>query len=304
MPAALKSFVDSELVYRLRSDWVASTALAVTVVMITAAALAPLIAPMNPYDLASLDLSMSLLPPAWEEWGDASYPLGSDSQGRDLLSAILFGMRISILVGVLSIAVSVFVGVLVGLVAGAAGGWVDAVLMRVADIQLALPAILVALLIDGAARATLSVDSQETLAIPVLVFAIALSGWVQYARAVRAATMVEMRRDYVASARLIGVRRLRLVLRHVLPNAVGSVFVLATVHLATAIVTEATLSFLGVGMPPTVPSLGTLIRNGYDFLFSGEWWIAIFPGLSLAVLVLAVNLLGDWLRDVLNPRLN
>jgi peptide/nickel transport system permease protein len=304
MPAALKSFVDSELVYRLRSDWVASTALAVTVVMIAAAALAPLIAPMNPYDLASLDLSMSLLPPAWEEWGDASYPLGSDSQGRDLLSAILFGMRISILVGVLSIAVSVFVGVLVGLVAGAAGGWVDAVLMRVADIQLALPAILVALLIDGAARATLSVDSQETLAIPVLVFAIALSGWVQYARAVRAATMVEMRRDYVASARLIGVRRLRLVLRHVLPNAVGSVFVLATVHLATAIVTEATLSFLGVGMPPTVPSLGTLIRNGYDFLFSGEWWIAIFPGLSLAVLVLAVNLLGDWLRDVLNPRLN
>lgn len=304
MPAALKSFVDSELVYRLRSDWVASTALAVTVVMITAAALAPLIAPMNPYDLASLDLSMSLLPPAWEEWGDASYPLGSDSQGRDLLSAILFGMRISILVGVLSIAVSVFVGVLVGLVAGAAGGWVDAVLMRVADIQLALPAILVALLIDGAARATLSVDSQETLAIPVLVFAIALSGWVQYARAVRAATMVEMQRDYVASARLIGVRRLRLVLRHVLPNAVGSVFVLATVHLATAIVTEATLSFLGVGMPPTVPSLGTLIRNGYDFLFSGEWWIAIFPGLSLAVLVLAVNLLGDWLRDVLNPRLN
>ncbi|MEQ8832798.1 MAG: ABC transporter permease [Alphaproteobacteria bacterium] len=304
MPAALKSFVDSELVYRLRSDWVASTALAVTVVMITAAALAPFIAPMNPYDLASLDLSMSLLPPAWEEWGDASYPLGSDSQGRDLLSAILFGMRISILVGVLSIAVSVFVGVLVGLVAGAAGGWVDAVLMRVADIQLALPAILVALLIDGAARATLSVDSQETLAIPVLVFAIALSGWVQYARAVRAATMVEMQRDYVASARLIGVRRLRLVLRHVLPNAVGSVFVLATVHLATAIVTEATLSFLGVGMPPTVPSLGTLIRNGYDFLFSGEWWIAIFPGLSLAVLVLAVNLLGDWLRDVLNPRLN
>ncbi|MEC9264890.1 MAG: ABC transporter permease [Pseudomonadota bacterium] len=304
MPAALKSFVDSELVYRLRSDWVASTALAVTVVMITAAALAPLIAPMNPYDLASLDLSMSLLPPAWEEWGDASYPLGSDSQGRDLLSAILFGMRISILVGVLSIAVSVFVGVLVGLVAGAAGGWVDAVLMRVADIQLALPAILVALLIDGAARATLSVDSQEKLAIPVLVFAIALSGWVQYARAVRAATMVEMQRDYVASARLIGVRKLRLVLRHVLPNAVGSVFVLATVHLATAIVTEATLSFLGVGMPPTVPSLGTLIRNGYDFLFSGEWWIAIFPGLSLAVLVLAVNLLGDWLRDVLNPRLN
>ncbi|WP_420417939.1 ABC transporter permease [Pacificispira sp.] len=304
MPAALKSFVDSELVYRLRSDWVASTALAVTVVMIAAAALAPFIAPMNPYDLASLDLSMSLLPPAWEEWGDASYPLGSDSQGRDLLSAILFGMRISILVGVLSIAVSVFVGVLVGLVAGAAGGWVDAILMRVADIQLALPAILVALLIDGAARATLSVDSQETLAIPVLVFAIALSGWVQYARAVRAATMVEMRRDYVASARLIGVRKLRLVLRHVLPNAVGSVFVLATVHLATAIVTEATLSFLGVGMPPTVPSLGTLIRNGYDFLFSGEWWIAIFPGLSLAVLVLAVNLLGDWLRDVLNPRLN
>lgn len=304
MPAALKSFVDSELVYRLRSDWVASTALAVTVVMIAAAALAPLIAPMNPYDLASLDLSMSLLPPAWEEWGDASYPLGSDSQGRDLLSAILFGMRISILVGVLSIAVSVLVGVLVGLVAGAAGGWIDAVLMRVADIQLALPAILVALLIDGAARATLSVDSQETLAIPVLVFAIALSGWVQYARAVRAATIVEMQRDYVASARLIGVRRLRLVLRHVLPNAVGSVFVLATVHLATAIVTEATLSFLGVGMPPTVPSLGTLIRNGYDFLFSGEWWIAIFPGLSLAVLVLAVNLLGDWLRDVLNPRLN
>ncbi len=303
MGRLLRQIRHSDFVYELKQDRIALSSFIVVIILVFSSLAAPLIAPSNPYDLTAINLVNSLLPPAWIEEGRVAFLLGSDDQGRDLFSSILYGMRISLIVGGIAVLLSILLGVSVGLISGAVGGWLDSVLMRIADVQLAFPAILVALLIDGVARAILPVNNQEELAIPVLVFSIALSGWVQYARAVRAATMSEMKRDYVAAVQLIGSSRFKIWFKHVLPNVTGPVFVIATVHLATAIVTEATLSFLGVGMPPTVPSLGSLIRTGYNYLFSGEWWIAIFPGLALVLLVLAVNILGDWLRDTLNPRL-
>jgi peptide/nickel transport system permease protein len=230
--------------------------------------------------------------------------LGTDSQGRDLYSALLYGTRTSLLIGLASVALSMVVGIVLGLLAGYSGGRVDAFIMRVADVQLSFPAILIALLIDGVARAVFPLNMHDVVAFPVLIGAIALAGWPQYARTVRGSTLVEKNREYVQAARVIGVSSPRIMFSHVLPNVMGPVLVLATVHLATAIITEATLSFLGVGVPATSPSLGTLIRIGNDFLFSGEWWITIFPGLMLVLLVLSVNLLGDWLRDALNPKLS
>jgi peptide/nickel transport system permease protein len=229
--------------------------------------------------------------------------LGSDDQGRDLLSTIMHGARISLGVGLASVMFSLVLGTSLGLLAGYLGGKLDAAVMRIADVQLSFPAILIALLIDGVARVALPSDSQDRIAIPVLILSIGFAGWVQYARTVRGSTMVEREKEYVQAARVIGRRPLAIMLAHVLPNVMGPVLVIATIHVATAIITEATLSFLGVGVPPTRPSLGTLIRVGNDFLFSGEWWITVFPGAALVTLVLSVNLLGDWLRDALNPRL-
>lgn len=260
------------------------------------------VAPHNPFDLASLELADSRLPPAWLPEGSAKYPLGTDDQGRDLLSALMYGSRISIMVGLASVALSMVIGVGLGLLAGFAGGKIDAFIMRVADVQLSFPSILIALLIDGVGKAVLPKE-QSTLAFGVLVVAIALSGWVQYARTVRGSTMVERSREYVQAARVIGVSQTRIMFKHVLPNVLGPVLVLATLQIATAIITEATLSYLGVGVPPTSPSLGTLIRVGNDFILSGEWWITIWPAVALIVIVLSINLLGDWLRDALNPRL-
>jgi peptide/nickel transport system permease protein len=260
------------------------------------------VAPHNPFDLASLELADSRLPPSWLPEGRAKYPLGTDDQGRDLLSALMYGSRISIMVGLASVALSMVIGVGLGLLAGFAGGKIDAFIMRVADVQLSFPSILIALLIDGVGKAVLPKE-QSTLAFGVLVVAIALSGWVQYARTVRGSTMVERSREYVQAARVIGVSQTRIMFKHVLPNVLGPVLVLATLQIATAIITEATLSYLGVGVPPTSPSLGTLIRVGNDFILSGEWWITIWPALALIVIVLSINLLGDWLRDALNPRL-
>jgi peptide/nickel transport system permease protein len=242
------------------------------------------------------------LPPAWVEGGSTKYLFGTDDQGRDILSALMYGSRISLFVGLASVALSVLIGVGLGLLSGFIGGAVDGFIMRVCDVMLSFPSILVALLIDGVGRA-LFPNAHESLAFSVLVIAIALTGWVQYARTVRGSTMVERNKEYVQAARVIGVAPLRVMFRHVLPNVLGPVLVLATIQIAGAIITEATLSFLGVGVPPTSPSLGTLIRIGQDFLFSGEWWITIFPGLMLVLIALSVNLLGDWLRDALNPRL-
>jgi peptide/nickel transport system permease protein len=237
------------------------------------------------------------------EGGDPAFALGTDNQGRDILSTIMHGARLSLGIGIAAVLLSLLLGVSLGLIAGYYGGSIDAVIMRVADVQLSFPAILIALLIDGVARVALGGDRHEEIAIPVLVLSIGFAGWVQFARTVRGSTMVERNKEYVQAARVTGRRPLAILLRHVLPNVMGPVLVLATIHIATAIITEATLSFLGVGVPPTQPSLGTLIRVGNEFLYSGEWWITVFPGAALIVLVLSVNLLGDWLRDALNPKL-
>lgn len=296
-------FFDSDLWYSFTRSRITVVAAVVATAMILGAVFAPWIAPYDPFDLSKIDLMDSQTPPVWMEDGDSRFLLGTDDQGRDMLSAILHGSRISIWVGFASVAFSLVLGVGLGLLSGYVGGKLDAFIMRIAEIQLSFPAILIALLIDGIMRGILPPDMREQLAVMVLILAIGISGWVQYARTVRGSTMVEKNKEYVQAARLIGIHPMMIMLRHILPNAMGPVLVTATIHLAVAIITEATLSFLGVGVPPTEPSLGTLIRIGNDFLFSGEWWITIFPGATLAILVLSVNLLGDWLRDALNPKL-
>jgi peptide/nickel transport system permease protein len=301
--AALSRALDSDLWWSFRRSPVTMLSALVALVCILGAALAPWIAPHDPFDLATLNLSDAVKPPAWSAEGDALYPLGTDDQGRDMLSAIMYGARISLLVGVSAVVFSTVVGVAVGLLAGYLGGWADGLLMRIADIQLTFPSILIALLVDGVVRAALPRELHDRIALFVVIFAIGISAWPQFARTVRGSTLVERNKEYVLAARVIGISQLRIMLAHVLPNVVGPVLVIATLGLSSAIITEATLSFLGVGVPPTQPSLGTLIRIGNDFLFSGEWWITIFPGAALIAMVLSVNLLGDWLRDALNPRL-
>ena len=292
-----------DLAWQLRHSPVMMGAGAVLAVAVLGALFAPWLAPHNPFDLATLNLSDALAPPRWLDGGNPAYPLGTDDQGRDLLSAIMYGARISLFVGIASVALAMIVGVALGLVAGYVGGKLDAFIMRVADVQLSFPAILIALLIDGVLRTALPHDARAATALAVLVIAIAASNWVQYARSVRGSTMVEKTREYVQAARVIGIAPLAIMRRHLLPNVLGPVLVLATINIATAIITEATLSFLGVGLPVTEPSLGTLIRIGNDFLFSGEWWITIFPGAALVIMVLSINLVGDGLRDALDPKL-
>lgn len=299
----LQRFFGSDIWYSFTRNPVAIISAIVTVGMILAAIFAPWIAPNNPFDLATISIMDANLPPAWQSGGDANFLLGTDDQGRGVLSTILYGARISLMVGFFSVIFSMVVGIALGLISGYAGGRVDAIIMRIADIQLSFPAILIALLIDGVARGLIPSDMHSQISIYVLIFAIGISGWVQYARTVRGSTLVEKNKEYVQAARVIGIRPLTILRRHILPNVMGPVMVIATIHLAIAIITEATLSFLGVGVPPTTPSLGTLIRIGNEYLFSGDWWITIFPGITLVVLVLAVNLLGDWMRDALNPKL-
>jgi peptide/nickel transport system permease protein len=299
----LRALLGHDLAYSFRRSPVAIAAAVLTAICVGGALLAPWLAPHNPFDSASLDLNSAFSPPAWTPQGAANYPLGTDDQGRDVLSTIMYGARISLGVGAAAVLFALVVGVTLGLVSGYLGGRIDAFIMRVADIQLSFPAILIALLVDGVARVAMPSDSHDQIAIPVLILAIGVSGWVQYARTVRGSTLVEKSKEYVQAARVIGRPPLAIMLRHVLPNVTGPVLVIATIHIATAIITEATLSFLGVGVPPTRPSLGTLIRIGNEFLLSGEWWITVFPGIALVTLVLAVNLLGDWLRDALNPKL-
>jgi len=294
---------DHDLSYSFRRSPVTVLAALITLLFFVAAAFAPWIAPFDPFNPASLDLMDAFTPPAWTGQGDPRFWFGTDDQGRDLLSAIMYGARISLLVGFAAVIFSVVLGVSLGVLGGYVGGWIEALTMRLADIQLTIPSILVALMVDGLSRTVVPSQVREEVAIYVLIFAIGISDWPQYARVTRGATMVEIHKEYVAAARVIGVHPLLIMFRHVLPNVMGPVLVLATIGLALAIITEATLSFLGVGVPPTTPSLGTLIRIGNNFLFSGEWWITFFPAGALVALVLSVNLLGDWLRDALNPKL-
>jgi peptide/nickel transport system permease protein len=294
---------NSDIAYNFRQSPIAMVSAAIGLILVIAAVFAPLIAPHDPMDVASLSLIDSFKPPIGMPDADWSNPLGTDNQGRDVLSAIMYGMRISLLVGFLSVLFAIVVGVAFGLLAGYAGGIVDTVLMRIADVQLTFPSILTALLVDGVINAALPRTMRDALQIYVIIFAIGISLWPNFARTVRGSTLVERNKDYVMAARVIGVPSWRIMLSHVLPNVIGPVMVIGTLGLGLAIIAEATLSFLGVGLPPTRPSLGTLIRFGNDFLFSGQWWVTVFPGLALILMVLAINLLGDWLRDALNPRL-
>ena len=300
--STLSRWLDSDIGHSFRNSPVAMGAAGVAFACVFCAAFANLVAPHNPFDLTTLVLGDARLPPAWVSEGSGRYLLGTDDQGRDMLSAVIHGARISLVVGVVSVVLSMLIGVALGLLAGFRGGWVDGLLMRLCDVMLSFPPILVALLIAVVGRA-LFPNAHAAVAFGVLILSITLTGWVQYARTVRGSTLVERNREYVQAARVTGVAPLRIMSRHVLPNVMGPVLVLATIQVATAIITEATLSFLGVGVPPTSPSLGTLIRVGNDYLFSGEWWITLFPGLMLIAIAMSINLLGDWLRDALNPKL-
>jgi peptide/nickel transport system permease protein len=306
----LARWLDSDVGHSFRSSPMAMAAAAVAFICLFCAMFAELVAPHAPFDLTSLILDHARLAPSLQDHvvrsdmggGVRKYLLGTDDQGRDILSTLMYGARISLAVGFASVLISVVIGVGFGLMAGFLGGWVDSLLMRLCDVMLSFPPILVALLIAGVGRA-LFPQAQDSVAFGVLIISISLTGWVQYARTVRGSTLVERNKEYVQAARVTGVAPVRIMRKHVLPNVLGPVMVLATIQVATAIITEATLSFLGVGAPPTSPSLGTLIRVGNDYLFSGEWWITVFPGLMLVTIALSVNLLGDWLRDALNPRL-
>jgi len=300
----LERMWDSDIAWSFRHSPVAIIAAVVALIIIMGAVLAPWIAPYNPFDSASLNLMDGFTPPGVpNQFTGNTYLMGTDNQGRDIFSTILYGARISLFVGFAAVIFAMVLGIGLGLLAGWRGGWVDSLLMRVADVQLSFPSILIALLIFGVARGFIPPSMREEVAIWVLIISIGLSDWVQYARVVRGAAMVEKSKEYVQAARVIGVHPARIVLRHILPNVTGPVLVIATIGLALAIIAEATLSFLGVGVPPTQPSLGTLIRIGQQYLFSGEWWILLFPSIALLLLALSVNLLGDWLRDALNPRL-
>jgi len=295
---------DSDMAYSLRHTPVAAISLFVFLVLVICAIFAPWVAPYTPFDPSTLELMDGFTPPGEPALGTgAVYWLGTDDQGRDIFSAILYGMRLSLFIGLMAVLLASFIGVSLGLIAGYFGGWVDAVIMRIADIQLTFPSILIAMLIFGVARGLTPPEMRDQMAIWVLIIAIGLSDWVQFARTVRSSAMVESRKEYVQAAQMIGRKRRAILIGHLLPNVMSPVLVIGTISLALAIILEATLSFLGVGAPPTKPSLGTLIRIGQDYLFSGEWWIILFPSITLLLLALSVNLLGDWMRDVLNPKL-
>lgn len=302
-PGLLARAWDSDVAYSFRRSPVAVASAFVALVCIVGAVGAPLLAPHDPFDLASLNLMDSFKPPAFVAEGEGAHPLGTDDQGRDVLSGIMYGARISLTVGASAVLLALTIGIAVGLLSGYIGGLLDAFLMRVADIQLTFPTILIALLVDGIVGAALPREVHDRMQMYVLIFAIGISNWPAFARTVRGSTLVERGKDYVLAARVIGLSSFRIMLTHILPNVLGPVLVIATLNLGLAIISEATLSYLGVGLPPTQPSLGTLIRIGNDFLYSGEWWITVFPGIALVLMVLSINLLGDWLRDALNPRL-
>lgn len=299
----LTRLYDHDLTYSFLKHPSAIFAVALLALIVIAAFLAPWITPQDPYDLASLELWNSEIPPIWDAKGQAPYVLGTDTQGRDMLSAILYGSRISLIIGFASVVLALTVGLSLGLIAGYFGGWMDNVIMRIGDVLLSMPFILVAILISAIATAALPPALKDVLAAPILILAIAVPSWVQYARTVRASTLVERSKEYVQAARLIRVKPWRIMLQHILPNTLTPIMVAATLNFGLAILSEATLSFLGVGMPSDQPSLGTLIRIGNEYLFSGIWWIVVFPAVQLCLIVLSVNMIGDWLRDALNPKL-
>ncbi|MFE8070265.1 ABC transporter permease [Marinobacteraceae bacterium S3BR75-40.1] len=296
-------FRESYLWYSFKRDKVAIASFLVFLAIVLAAIFAPWLAPTDPYDLATINIMNSELPPAWLDGSDPQFPLGTDSQGRDLLSTILYGTRVSLLIGFGAVILQSALGILFGLLAGYLGGRVDSILMRIADVQLSFSTLMVAIIVGAIFKASFGNLMFGEIAIYMLILIIGVAEWPQIARTVRASVLAEKKKEYVEAARVMGFRNRRIMFRHILPNTLSPIFVIATVQIANAIISEAALSFLGLGMPETQPSLGSLIKSGFDYIQSGSWWITLIPGLVLVVLVLVINLLGDWLRDVLNPRL-
>ncbi len=303
MKRSIKRFKDSYLFYSFKNDKTAMASFFLLACFIILSITAPVVAPYNPYNAKNIDIMNSELPPMWLDGGSSTFILGTDNMGRDLLSTMIYGLRISVVIGICAVALQAFIGIMMGLTAGYVGGKVDTVLMRIADIQFSFPYLMVAIFISAIFQVMFGVGSFEKLAVPLLVIIIGLSEWPVYARTIRAAVMGEKNKEYVEAARVIGLSRPVIMFRHILPNTLTSVMVISTIQVANAVMSEAALSFLGLGMPVTMPSLGSLIREGFEYIFSGSWWITIFPGIFLILFVLVVNLLGDWLRDVLNPKL-
>ncbi|MBU1341964.1 MAG: ABC transporter permease [Proteobacteria bacterium] len=298
-----QKFKESYFLYSFKHDWVAITSFVVLLTLLILAVAAPWIAPMNPYDAQTIDIMNSGIPPMWSDGGDPQFPLGTDNMGRDMLSTMLYGLRTSIMIAGCAVLLQAGIGILVGLTAGFLGGKIDALLMRIADIQFSFPYLMVAIFISAIFQVVFGVGSYEKLAVPLLIVIIGLSEWPMYARTIRSSVIGEVKKEYVEAARVIGLPRLTIMMRHVLPNSLTSVMVISTIQVANAVMSEAALSFLGLGMPVTKPSLGSLIQSGFEFIFSGSWWITVFPGIWLVVFVLVINLLGDWVRDVMNPKL-
>ncbi len=303
MKTKLQQFTESYFLYSFRRDMVAMASFAVLVIFLFIAFAAPWISPMNPYDSVNIDIMNSEIPPMWMDGGSKEFPLGTDNQGRDMLSTMFYGLRTSIIIGLGAVAIQAAIGVVLGLMAGYLGGKTDAILMRLADIQFSFPYLMVAIFMSAIFQVVFGAGSFEQMAIPLLTIIIGLSNWPMFARTIRASVMGEKNKEYVEAARVIGLPQRIIMFRHILPNALTSVMVISTIQVANAVMSEAALSFLGLGMPVTKPSLGSLIRAGQEFFFSGSWWITVLPGLWLVLFVLVINLLGDWLRDVLNPKL-
>lgn len=303
MRRSLKRFRESYFLHSFKRDKVAMISFAAIVIFIILATAAPWISPMNPYDANNIDIMNSEIPPAWEDEGLKQFPLGTDNMGRDMLSTMLYGLRTSILIGLGAVFLQAFIGIAVGLSAGFLGGKIDAILMRIADIQFSFPYLMVAIVVSAIFQLAFGIGRYETLAVPLLILIIGVSEWPMYARTIRASVMGEKNKEYVEAAKVIGLSRPVIMVRHVLPNSLTSLMVISTIQVANAVMSEASLSFLGLGMPVTRPSLGSLIKSGFDYIFSGSWWITVFPGIWLILFVLVINLLGDWLRDVLNPKL-
>lgn len=300
---AWNRFKNSYILYSFKRDPIAILSFSVLSVLVVISILAPVVAPYNTYDTATFDIMEAETPPAWMEDGSKSFILGTDIQGRDLLSTMIYGLRVSLLIGVGAVLFQAFVGILVGLFSGYLGGKLDSFLMRITDIQFSIPYLIVAIFTSAIFKLAFGVGRYAELAVPLLVVIIGVSNWPIYARTVRASVLGEKNKEYVEAARVIGISRWQIMFRHVLPNTLTPVLVISTIQVAEAVMSEAALSFLGLGMPITKPSLGALIRSGFEYIFSGSWWITLFPGILLVVFILVILLLGDWLRDVLNPKL-
>lgn len=303
MTRFIKDFKESYLFYSFKRDKIAIISFVILAVLVVSSITAPLIAPYDPYDSKTIDVLNSEIPPVWMNGGTTDFLLGTDMQGRDLLSTMIYGMRLSVLIGIGAVMLQALIGIIIGLISGYAGGKLDSFLMRLADIQLSFATMMVAILISAIFQTAFGVGRYNELAVPLLVIIIGVAEWPQYARTVRASVLGEKNKEYVEAARVTGLSSLRIMFRHILPNTMSSVLVISTVQVANAVMSEAALSFLGLGMPVNRPSLGSLINSGFEYIFSGSWWITLFPGILLVTLVLVINLLGDWLRDVLNPKL-